>query len=162
MQVNLVSQVIGLLQDLHTRVTADAAAEVEAFEAYTAWCAEKVKDDGHQQETILADIASTKAAIENDVAEVESLGADINSLTTGIASSDAELVAATGLREKEAKDYRKSEAEMVDEAGTLKRALSIIQREMSKNHAFLQKKIDTKHQQCHFSTHCGDGCGSFL
>ena len=84
-QVNPVSQVVSLLQDLHTRVTADAAAEVEAFEAYTAWCAEKAKDDGHHQETILADITSTKAAIENDVAEVESLGADINSLAAGIA-----------------------------------------------------------------------------
>ena len=44
-QVNPVSQMIGLLQDFHTRVTADADAEVEAFEAYTACCAEKVKDE---------------------------------------------------------------------------------------------------------------------
>ena len=68
-QVNLVSQVTGLLQDLHTKVSADAA-EVKAFKAYSAWCAEKAEDDGHQQETLLADIASTKAAIEKDAAEV--------------------------------------------------------------------------------------------
>ena len=51
----------------------DAAAEVEAFKVYSSWCAEKAKDDGHQQVNILADITSTKAAIENDVAEVGSL-----------------------------------------------------------------------------------------
>ena len=63
-EVNPVSQVIDLLQDLHTKVSADAAAEVEAFKEYSAWCAEKAKDDGHQQETLLADIAFTKATIE--------------------------------------------------------------------------------------------------
>ena len=37
-----------------------------------------------QQETLLADIASTKAAIEKDAAEVKSIGADINSLRPGL------------------------------------------------------------------------------
>eukprot|EP00450_Noctiluca_scintillans_P002421 CAMPEP_0194482150 /NCGR_PEP_ID=MMETSP0253-20130528/4235_1 /TAXON_ID=2966 /ORGANISM="Noctiluca scintillans" /LENGTH=688 /DNA_ID=CAMNT_0039321673 /DNA_START=47 /DNA_END=2116 /DNA_ORIENTATION=+ len=143
-QVNPVSQVIGLLQDLHTKVSADAAAEVLAFKAYSSWCTEKAKDDGHQQETLNANIASTKAAIENDAAQVESIGADIASLATGIASSDNELSAATVVRTKEETDYSRSEAELVDVVDTLERAISIIQREMAKNPAFLQKKIDTR------------------
>ena len=60
-----------------------------------------------------------------------------------IASPDAELAAATAVREDEAKDYSKSEAELADDVGTLERAISIIQREVSKNPALLQKKIDT-------------------
>ena len=75
---------------------------------------------------------------------MESLGSDIISLATGIAASDAELAGATAVREKEAKDSSKSEAELVDVVDTLERAISIIQREMSKNLAFLQKKIDTR------------------
>ena len=65
-------------------------------------------------------------------------------LPTRIASPDAKLAAATAVRVEEAKDYSKSEAELAREVGTLERAISIIQREMSKNPAFLQKKIDAR------------------
>ena len=69
---------------------------------------------------------------------------DINSFAIGIASPCAELAAAAVGRGKEAKDYSQSEAELVDVAGTLERAFSIIQREMSRNLVFVQKKIETR------------------
>ena len=47
------------------QVTADAGAEVEAFNAYVVWCKDQTHDDGRQQETLDANIASTNAAIEN-------------------------------------------------------------------------------------------------
>merc|ERR1719414_1143082 len=143
-KINPVSQVIGLLQDLHSKVTADAAAEVEAFNAYAEWCKDQAQDDGHQQETLTASIASTNAAIENFAAKAESATADISSLASQIASADSELTAASAVREKEAKDFSKSEAELLDVVDTLQRAISIIQKEMAKNPAFLQKKIDTR------------------
>ena len=62
-------------------------------------------------------------AIENGAAQVESSGADITSSANGIAASDAELTAAKTVREKEATDYSKSEAELVEVADTLKRAI---------------------------------------
>ena len=43
---------------------------------------------------------------------------------------------------KEAKDFSKSEAEMVDVMDT--RAISNVEKEMAKNLTFLQKKIDTR------------------
>ena len=46
------------------QVTADAGAEVKAFNAYAKWCSDQAQVDGHQQETINASIASTNAAIE--------------------------------------------------------------------------------------------------
>ena len=61
-----------------------------------------------------------------------------------IASSDSELTAARGVREREAKDFSKSEAELLDVVDTLQCAISIIQKEMAKNPVFLQKKIDTR------------------
>ena len=47
------------------------------------------------------------------------------------------------MRTKEAKDFSKSEAELVNVMDTLKRAISIIEKEMTKNPAFVQK--DTEH-----------------
>ena len=78
------------------QVTADAGAEVEAFNAYAEGCEDQAQDDGQQQETLDAKIASTNAAIENFAAKVES-----------------------AVREKEAKDFSKSEAELLDVVDTL-------------------------------------------
>ena len=45
---------------------------------------------------------------------------------------------------KEAKDFSKSEAELVDVMDTLQHSISIIEKEIAKNPAFLQKEIDTR------------------
>ena len=45
---------------------------------------------------------------------------------------------------KEAKDFSKSEAEMVDVMDTLKRATSNVEKEMAKNLTSVQKEIDTR------------------
>ena len=45
---------------------------------------------------------------------------------------------------KEAKDFSKSEAEMVDVMDTLQHGISIIEKEMAKNPIFMQKGIDTR------------------
>ena len=57
------------------------------------------------------------------------------------ASSDSELTAAKAVRANEAKDFSQSEAELVD---VLQRAISIIQKETTKNPAFLRREIDTQ------------------
>ena len=61
--MTLLTQATGLLQDLHTKVTADAAAEVDAFKAYSSRCKEQAQDDGHQ-ETPMANVATTKDSSE--------------------------------------------------------------------------------------------------
>ena len=53
-------------------MTADAGAEVKAFNAYAECCKEKAQDDGYKQESLDASIASTIAAIENFAAKAES------------------------------------------------------------------------------------------
>ena len=133
---------IGLLEDLHTKATGDAAAELEAFNAYAEWCKEQAQDDGHQHETLSADIASTKA---DDAAKAESTGSDVSPLADGILSADREVTAAKAV--KEAKDVSKSEAVLVNVVDTLQRAISFIQKEMAKNNDFFLGKegIDTQY-----------------
>ena len=73
------------------QVTVGTGAEVEAFNAYAKWCKDQAQVDGHQQENLDASIASTNAAIKNFSAKAES-----------------------ALSEEEAKDFSKSEAELLD------------------------------------------------
>ena len=48
------------------------------------------------------------------------------------------------VKTKEAKNFSKSEAELVDVMDTLQRTISIVEKEMAKKLAFLQKEIDTR------------------
>ena len=90
-------RVIGVLQDLHTKVTANASAEVKAFNACTKRCKDQPQDHGHQQETPTASDASANPAIKNDVANARSPSEEISSLASQIALSDPEAHRKRGL-----------------------------------------------------------------
>ena len=72
MKINPVSQVDRFVAGFAHQVTADAGAEVEAFNAYAEWFKDQALDDGHQQETLDASFASANAAIVNFTAKAES------------------------------------------------------------------------------------------
>ena len=134
-QVNLVSQAIGLLQDLHTKVSADAEEVVFSVVRRESG-GRRPANRKLSSPTLLPQSRHRERCRSRwNALELTSVRCD------QIASPDAELAAATAVREDEVKEYSKSEAQSADEVGTLERAISIIQREMSKNPAFLQKKI---------------------
>ena len=64
---------IGLLQDMHTKVAADAGAEVETSEAYSQRSNEQAQNDGHWKEALTSNIASTKAVIEENTSKFKSM-----------------------------------------------------------------------------------------
>merc|ERR1719325_43478 len=66
----------------------------------------------------------------------------IDELVAAIAADDSELKDATAVRGKEAADFAKNEAELLDCIDTLERAIGIISKEMAKNPAALAQ-IDT-------------------
>merc|ERR1719215_2019324 len=66
----------------------------------------------------------------------------IDELVSAIAADSSELKDATAIREKEAADFAKNEAELMDCIDTLERAIAIISKEMAKNPAALAQ-IDT-------------------
>ena len=74
--------VTGSVAGFAHQVTADAGAEVKAFNADAKWCSDQAQVDGHQQETLSASIASTNAAIEKFAPKAENATGDISSLTS--------------------------------------------------------------------------------
>eukprot|EP00971_Amphidinium_carterae_P026142 515461-Amphidinium_carterae.1 len=85
----------------------------------------------------LASLLETPSAYEfEDVAETK-----IGELAGDISTAEKDLVNATSMRTDEHTTFTASEAELMDAIDTLSRAVSILSKEMSKNPAFLQKKI---------------------
>ena len=104
---------------------------------------EQAQGDGIREEPLAASIASTKAAIESNAVGIEGTSLDMASLTCLIVLSDSEITNAVALRAKETKDSSASEAELLDVIDTLQRVIRILQEEMAKNPAYLQKMTDT-------------------
>ena len=73
--------------------------QYDCFEAYSPWCKEQAQNDGQQEETLTANIASTKAVIKNNATKVESTSSD-TARASQISSSDSELTAAIAVRDR--------------------------------------------------------------
>ena len=112
--------------------------------------------DGHQQRTLSSNIASRKAAIEDDAAKVESKSANIASLAIQIASLDSDLAAASAVRTKETQDFSNSEADFMDAIDTFQRAISILQKEMAKNPAHGRESSTADRQHGTLAFHFGE------
>ena len=79
--------------------------------------------DGHQQETLSANIASSHTAIQDDADKTQNASPDISSLTFQISFPASEPAAAITVREKETNNVRKSEAESTGAGNTHARDL---------------------------------------
>ena len=129
-------------EDLHEKVSADTASEVDAFKAYSEWCTEKARDDGHQHDSLEAEIAALNAEIQKAVADTEKTAQHQSALIAEIATAQTELKEASDVSKQELNDLGASEEELVGVNDSLHRAIEILEREMAKKPAFLQKKVD--------------------
>merc|ERR1719324_1846667 len=80
-----------------------------------------------------------EATIAKTTDDAGSSASKIEDLAAAISADSSELKEATTVREKEAADFAASEAELVESVSMLGRAITIIEREMSKNPALVQQ-----------------------
>merc|ERR1719183_922795 len=80
----------------------------------------------------------TNAVATNPVQKV------LEELTAGLATDEADLKAATEIRDKEAADFAAEEKDLIDTVDILERAIQIIEREMAKNPAALVQIQNSK------------------
>merc|ERR1719329_1525264 len=85
--------------------------------------------------------------IDQSAADKAVAESSIEDLGKSIAASESELADATAIREKEHADFAAIESELGDTVDTLDRAIMMIEREMAKNPAMLQKTVNTAHVQ---------------
>merc|ERR1719159_1314114 len=73
-----------------------------------------------------------EAIIEKSKSDIEDLDTKIEELSSSIGTNEADLKAATLIREKEASDYAAEEADLTDTIDALTRAKGILEKEMAK------------------------------
>ena len=142
---NPVSKVITLLSDLQTKIIAEGEEAHKMYSELTEWCEERSKNLGFEIKTGKADVAELKATIDEEASIAGSLGTKVEELASSIATDEADLKAATGIRKKEAAEFKAEESELVDVIDALQRAISILEREMSKHGSASMLQQQLKH-----------------
>lgn len=125
-----VLKAVEMLEDLEKKVIGAAKTEEESYWKYTMWCQNEsqatqwqITSNEQEKEMLTADIAKATAAISSaalhlaDIAQYES-------------TDEADLKAATLLREKEASDFKALELELVEGIRTTQAAQTKLEQDI--------------------------------
>jgi predicted nucleic acid-binding Zn-ribbon protein len=136
-------KVLQLMADLTAKITKEGEEEAKAFSEYVEWCDNAAANLHYEIKTGEAKKEELEATISKCAADIEACSQKISDLSGAIAADEKELAEATAVRAKESSTFEASEKELMDAIDTLDRAVTILQREMSKNPASLAQ-VDTR------------------
>merc|ERR1719364_47299 len=124
-----------MISDLQAKVIAEGEEAQKVYDEYSEWCSDRSAKLGFEIKTGKASVAELKATIEEETSTIAALGTKIEELSNDIKTNEADLDAATKIREKENADFKAEEAELTEVISMLERATSILSREMAKSGA---------------------------
>jgi len=106
---------------------------------FAEMCEERSKNLQFEIKTGKGEVAELKAAIDEETAIAASLDTKVEELTASIATDEADLEAATKIREKESADFMAEEKELSEVIDALQRAIGILEKEMAKHGASMMQ-----------------------
>jgi len=135
-----VAKVISMISDLQAKIIKEGDAAQKEFAAFSEWCEDRSSNLGFEITTGKSDVEKLTASIAQETALAGSLAAKIDKLAAGLAVDEADLKAATTIRDKEAADFAATQKDLVETIDTIRRATVILEREMSGGASMLQLK----------------------
>merc|ERR1719443_870505 len=130
---NPIEKVIEMMSELQQKIIGEGEEAQKVYDEFAEWCEEQSKELGFSIKTGKAEAEELNAIIEKADADIAQFDEKIGELTSTISTDEADLKAATTIREKENGVFVEEEADLVDTVDTLERAIGIIEREMAKN-----------------------------
>merc|ERR1719262_1585846 len=100
-EANPVQKIIELLTSLESKIIKDGEVEQKAFEEYAEWCETGAKDKEYEIKTAKSEIEDLSATITKADSDIDTLTAKISEEASAISTNEADLKAATEIREKE-------------------------------------------------------------
>jgi chromosome segregation ATPase len=134
-----IAKVLQMISDLKSKIIVEGEASQKAYSEFAEWCEDRSKELTFEIKTGKAEVAELKATIDQETSTSSSLSVEIEKLAGEISVDEADLKAATEIREKESADFAANEKELVDIIDTLKRAVGILEREMAKSGASMMQ-----------------------
>jgi len=141
-ETNPVQKVIELLTQLQGQCISEGEQAKRTYDDFVNWCSRTAQEKQHEIQIASAQQDQLEAEIQQAESIVEQDNSRIGELSGSIATDEADLKAATMLREKENQDFEETDKELVDTIDTLNRAIGILERQRQQGGAgavFLQK-----------------------
>merc|ERR1712156_486607 len=136
--------VLDLMDEVRAKIISEGEAEAKSYDEYLNWCKNSVQDSGFAIETATKEKGELEAKITELTAEIEEAGTKTEDLAAAIAANEADLKAATAIREKEYADFVKGEKELMEVVAALEKAISILEKEAAKNPASFAQVYNNK------------------
>merc|ERR1719169_225309 len=130
-----IEKVLQMIGDLEAKIIGEGKDAQKVYDEFAEFCEDRSRELGFEIKTGKAEVKELEATIADEQAKQESLNAKIEELSAGIATDEADLKAATDIRNKEQAAFEAEEKELIDVIGTLERAIGILEKEMSKSGA---------------------------
>ena len=127
-EVSPIGKVIQMLGELETKILAEGQAAQKVYDEFAEMCEDRSKDLQFEIKTGKAEVADLKATIESEGATIASLTTKVEELAASIATDEADLKAATEIRQKESTDFSAIEKETTEIIDTLERAIGILKK----------------------------------
>jgi DNA repair exonuclease SbcCD ATPase subunit len=137
--VTPIEKVISMLGDLETKIIGEGKDAQKVYDEYSEFCEDRSRNVGFEIKTGKAEVKELEATIAKETAMAESLTAKIEDLSSAISVDEADLKAATEIRAKELAAFEAEQKELLDVIDTLERAISILEKEMSKSGASMMQ-----------------------
>merc|ERR1719473_1524335 len=139
---NPIAKIIDLITEFQGKVIRDGEAEQKAYDEYFEWCDDASKEKGFELKTATAKADKLTATLEKANSDIEDASTKIEELSSATSTDEADLKAATTIRESEHKDFAAEEAELMESIDMLGRAIGVLEKEL-KGSSFLQTKVVT-------------------
>merc|ERR1719271_783617 len=134
-EANPIEKIIQMISDLQAKVIGEGEDAQKEYDEYAEWCEDRSTQLGFEIKTGKASVAELEATIEEETSTAAALETKIEELSNDIKTDEADLDAATKIREKENADFKAEEAELTEVISMLERATSILSKEMAKSGA---------------------------
>merc|ERR1719486_237514 len=134
-QANPIEKILEMISDLQAKVIGEGEDAQKEYDSYAEWCEDRSTQLGFEIKTGKSEVAELQATIEEETSSSAALETKIEELSNDIKTDEADLDAATKIREKEAADFAAEEKELSTVIDMLERATSILSKAMAKSGA---------------------------
>merc|ERR1719160_1072111 len=141
---NPISKVIEMLGDLQQKIIKEGEAAQKEYDEFSEWCEEAARNLQYEIKTGKASVDELTATIEKAKSDISVKEGEIEGLVATISTDEADLKAATEIRDKEHKDFTLEEADLMETVDILGRAITVLEREMAKSGASLLQSSKIK------------------
>merc|ERR1719316_27124 len=141
--VNPIEKVIEMIGDLEQKVIKEGEAAQKTYDEFAEWCEDQSKDLGFEIKTAKTEIEDLQATIEKASADIAAEEEKIGQYSSEISRDEADLKAATAIREKENGIFVTEEKELMEAVDILSRAVGILERELGSGASLAQMQHTT-------------------